>query len=481
MPHGGSVVYYLARGPNAEHVVPYPKGFQILSGDKAARSYDNVTKTWGNAEYPGRPIADRVSFVCLPDGPPLPEYPYMFNTTCANGMRAQIAFQSCWNGRELYKADNSHVAYLSGIDNGICPPTHPVQLPTLFLETLWAVSQIPNQTPQGRFVFSQGDPTGYGFHGDFQNGWEATVIAAATRDCLVPDLAGQIQYCPPLYASQSNGYPYNCPERPPQVDEPVHGMLDKLPGCITITDGPEAAPAAAMNCPANSPKPIIYLTKDSVPRPTARPTVGQQFGLAQQRYLGCYNDSASSIRTLNAISTTNYTAMTVEWCQNYCMDGGYRLAGVEYGQECHCDNNINPTALSGSRECSWNCGGTMYSGVGRQQICGGYGYISIYNNTNTSFVAFGSNENTAGNAQPYTEPAPFADNYIGCYSDGSTTGRTLNKANTNLRNMTIEACADFCAQGLGSQYYGVEFSTQCKSIHIQCFGAHANDDRLLWQ
>lgn len=198
VPHAGSVVYYLGRGPNANSTIPYPRGFKILSGDKGARSYDNVTYTWGNKDYPGRPVADRVSFVCLPDGPPLPEYPYMFNTTCANGMRAQICFQSCWNGIDLYKSDNSHVAYLSGIDDGICPPTHPIQLPILFLETLYAVAEVPYQSESGRFVFSQGDPTGYGFHGDFQNGWEPDVLANATANCLVPDNFGQISFCPSL-------------------------------------------------------------------------------------------------------------------------------------------------------------------------------------------------------------------------------------------------------------------------------------------
>ena len=444
---------------------------KILTGDKGARSYDNTTMTWGNATYPGRPIADRISFVCLPDGPPLPEYPYMFNTTCPNGMRAQIVFQSCWNGVDLYKADNSHVAYLNDLDNGICPPDHPIQLPTLFIETDYAVSQVPNQSGGGRFVFSQGDPTGYGFHADFQNGWEAAVLAAATRDCLVPDNFGQISYCPSIYASDTNGYPYNCPERPPQIDEPVHGLIDQLPGCITITDGPDEAPASSMNCPAGYPQPRIISTVDSVPRPTALPLPGQMFGLSQQKHLGCFNDSASGIRTLNSISTTNYSEMSVEWCQNYCMQNGYRLSGVEYAQECHCDNLINPTSVGGSNQCTWNCGGTMTAGEGNQELCGGLGYINVYNNTNTSFVPFGDNTNTAGNAQPYTPAASFGPTYLGCSTDGaSSTGRTLTGSTVVQSNMSIEICATFCAQGSGYQYYGLEFATQCTYDNVHSLG-----------
>jgi len=57
-----------------------------------------------------------------------------FRTDCVNGFRAQINFQSCWDGVNLYLDGNSHVAYLSGIDYGVCPPTHPVPIPGLFFE-----------------------------------------------------------------------------------------------------------------------------------------------------------------------------------------------------------------------------------------------------------------------------------------------------------------------------------------------------------
>ena len=126
--------------------------------------------TCGNSTYAGRPIADRVTFVCLADSP-RPETPGMVTPTqCNYGMRAQIAFQSCWNGVDLYKADNSHVAYLSGIDSGACPPGYETQLPLLFMETIYSPAEVPDGGDDSRFVFSQGDPTGYGFHADFQNG-----------------------------------------------------------------------------------------------------------------------------------------------------------------------------------------------------------------------------------------------------------------------------------------------------------------------
>jgi hypothetical protein len=81
----------------------------MLSGSNAARRYDNVTKTWNG----DRNIADRVSFVCLNTQGQYPEVPGMTYTNCTNQLRAQIQMQSCWDGVNLYKLDNSHVAYLS--------------------------------------------------------------------------------------------------------------------------------------------------------------------------------------------------------------------------------------------------------------------------------------------------------------------------------------------------------------------------------
>lgn len=37
--------------------------------------------------------------------------------------------------------------------------------------------------PEQPFVLSHGDPTGYGFHGDFFNGWDDGVLQRALDDC----------------------------------------------------------------------------------------------------------------------------------------------------------------------------------------------------------------------------------------------------------------------------------------------------------
>lgn len=41
--HGGSVVYYLGRGPNVDQTIPFPEGFQMISGNLSARALDTDT------------------------------------------------------------------------------------------------------------------------------------------------------------------------------------------------------------------------------------------------------------------------------------------------------------------------------------------------------------------------------------------------------------------------------------------------------
>jgi hypothetical protein len=126
----GTVVYYLGRG-NVSIIKPFPPGFRMLSGNAMARSYDSVTLT---APTGGRPIADRVSFACISSKGGSPQTHNITNTDCDGGLRAQINFPSCWDGKNLYMQNQSHVAYMSQIDNGVCPPSHPIQFVHLFFE-----------------------------------------------------------------------------------------------------------------------------------------------------------------------------------------------------------------------------------------------------------------------------------------------------------------------------------------------------------
>ncbi|KIW24456.1 uncharacterized protein PV07_10168 [Cladophialophora immunda] len=245
VPNYGMTVYYVGRGGNSSNTVPFPAGFKMITGDTRQRSYDNSTLTYLNT----RPVADRVSFHCIDEANDIPEQHYMFRTDCVNGMRAQVNFQSCWDGVNLYLDNNAHVDYLSGIDYGVCPPSHPVPIPGLFFEVLYMTNSV-DQSGGGQFVFSNGDPTGYGFHGDFLNGWDMDIQTAAVQDCLYTDDGGVVSACSHLAPSDDINFPRNCLEQPSVFDEPVHGLISALPGCNPITPGPDLAEQVV--CPLDS-------------------------------------------------------------------------------------------------------------------------------------------------------------------------------------------------------------------------------------
>jgi hypothetical protein len=92
----------------------------------------------------------------------------------------------------------SHMAYPKENESGPCPSTHPVRLVTLFYEMMWDVdawSKLRSQArnPTQPFVTAQGDPTGYGYHGDFLDGWDKNVLQTAIDTCTSD--SGIIEYC----------------------------------------------------------------------------------------------------------------------------------------------------------------------------------------------------------------------------------------------------------------------------------------------
>ncbi|EFI27095.1 hypothetical protein CC1G_15224 [Coprinopsis cinerea okayama7 len=181
---------------------------------------------------------------------------------CPYGIRANIFFPSCWDGVNLDSPNHSsHVAFMEGtvnpnmgiiLMNGKCPETHPVRLPMLFFETLWDTAQFNHLWPEDGsqpFVLSQGDPTGYGHHGDYIFGWEGDALQRAMDNCGA-DILGLPDSCPEL--TQISDEEMNSCKQEPKVDEVTEGVyLNELPGCNPIQHGPDPA-TMVPNCSAIS-------------------------------------------------------------------------------------------------------------------------------------------------------------------------------------------------------------------------------------
>ncbi|TAQ86807.1 hypothetical protein B7494_g4889 [Chlorociboria aeruginascens] len=361
--NGGMAIYYLGRGadPAGNTVAsPFPAGLKMLSGNNNARSFDNTTMTYsGDPNNPPTQVANRVTFACIDYNSPQAENPYMANTNCPDGLRAQIDFQSCWDGVNLYLSDQSHVDYLSSIDNGVCSPDYPVLLPHLFFEILYSVTNIVQDG--GLFTFANGDETGYGFHGDFVNGWDLDVLSQAIDQCLLSD-DGVIADCAPLAASDDVNFATDCVETSPVFPcEPVHGMIGVLPGCITPTGLDQPAENTCANgnvaaCPPNY--------SNGPPAPYS--------GNGEYSYVGCYTE-ATSDRALSG-SSESIPTMTAETCITFCEGAEY--VGVEYGVECYCGTSLGSGSIAAAAsDCAMTCGGS------RWELCGGPNRLNLYKHT----------------------------------------------------------------------------------------------------
>lgn len=88
----------------------------------------------------------------------MPEKSYL-DQNCPDGLRLELMFPSCWNGKlDGGSEHKAHVAFPDRVIVGNCPEGYDRRLVSLLFETIVATDQFKGKN--GRFVFSNGDPTG---------------------------------------------------------------------------------------------------------------------------------------------------------------------------------------------------------------------------------------------------------------------------------------------------------------------------------
>jgi hypothetical protein len=181
------------------------------------------------------------------NAPYKPQTPGIEDTMCKDDLRGQIVFPSCWDGKNVDSPDHkSHMAYPDGIDNGECPDSHPVRVPTIFYEVWNVVKPFNDLNDGGRFVLSTGDTTGFSMHADFLFGWDTDVFARSIEECDTADPSGVIQSCSTFQNLFNSDEEMNsCAAKNPLPQEEIgDGITTKwLPGCRKVTSGP--APTTA--------------------------------------------------------------------------------------------------------------------------------------------------------------------------------------------------------------------------------------------
>ncbi|KAI1209444.1 uncharacterized protein F4807DRAFT_93823 [Annulohypoxylon truncatum] len=219
---GGQTVYYLSSGK----VTAFKPGFRMTVGDPAIRTADELNKRY---KY--------MDFTCLQSSMTRGGQTTHFPTQpCAAGIMVSIRFPTCWDGKNVDSPDHqSHVAYPVG---NACPSTHPVTIPQVFYETYWDTRPFNNKAEwpadgSQPFVWSFGDQTGYGIHGDYVFGWKGDALQRAMdANCNSDLFANQIN-CPTLQ-TQSLDQANQC-TKPKTVTENLDGWLTELPGGMPIS------------------------------------------------------------------------------------------------------------------------------------------------------------------------------------------------------------------------------------------------------
>ncbi|KAI1273784.1 hypothetical protein F5Y07DRAFT_375648 [Xylaria sp. FL0933] len=220
--NGGMTVYYTPVISGTGKVTAFKPGFRMIVGDPLNKDPNKVPR--------------QLTYTCLKD--PLTrtgetkDFP---KEPCPAGIMVNVRFPTCWDGVTLDPPDHaSHVAYPSSgtfETNGPCPATHPVKIPQLFYEVIWDTSAFNNPADwptdgSQPFVWSFGDKTGYGNHGDYVFGWKGDALQKAMdSNCNIA--------CPEL-ASQSIQQGNQCKVQD-IVGEQIDGWLTELPGGMPVS------------------------------------------------------------------------------------------------------------------------------------------------------------------------------------------------------------------------------------------------------
>ncbi|CAO2647436.1 Nn.00g083580.m01.CDS01 [Neocucurbitaria sp. VM-36] len=289
---GGMLAYYLLLGENLK---AFPKGFEMLAGDTRKRNFtgsvpDKPLASWGPDDLTQESLAEKsLGFNCLnygkaPEGSryrhSMPTKEYM-DENCANGIRAEIMFPSCWNGKDATAEDHkSHMAYPSSIDGGECPEGFDTRVPSLFYETIWNTYAFKGKA--GQFVWSNGDPTGNGYHGDFMNGWNIDTLQSAVNDCT--NESGRVEDCVHFSGSlQTESEQGECKVQDiPSIlsEDNCDGPANGLCGDVPIQYGPQYANALKPGGAGAEPTVIPSLSSLVVPTQSYAPARSEVNGIS---------------------------------------------------------------------------------------------------------------------------------------------------------------------------------------------------------
>ncbi len=153
----GATIYYRRR--TLDGVQPFPLGLRMIAGDSHATTPQSLRATFWNCGVA----------TGIPPSSAVPACP----AARGSSLRLHVNFPSCWDGRNLYSSDQSHMAYPT---RGRCPSSHPVAVP--------AISLIYRYPVTGSHDVALSSGTRYSGHADFFNAWNEEALAGLVDGCL---------------------------------------------------------------------------------------------------------------------------------------------------------------------------------------------------------------------------------------------------------------------------------------------------------
>ncbi|KAL8873114.1 MAG: hypothetical protein Q9174_001361 [Haloplaca sp. 1 TL-2023] len=417
--------YKYGKGDNTPDLeqTEFPEGFRMMAGNANLRSDDGSMGSGGS----------QLNWQChRSGGPKTTGFPKGF-TDCngyISGLAATMRFPSCWNGQDFNKdAPLAHMSYPTNRDGMAgCPEGFKkARFPEIMIEYWLDTKPFDNQYGANEipWVLSNGDPTGYGFHMDFLNGWKKGVLAKAMKTCDAGN-TGAIDTPQCFGGSVQKGPTKDACKIAPTVQEDVgmDGPLKQLPGCNPVQPGPGLATKPA-NCaaggavtkptsvpggsvssqvsatptslvdvepvqttaevstpvsteepePETSSDPVVLAPSDGdspapvgSPSGQSPPSVNSTSGV--WKAAGCFLD-AMNPRSLGKRPEWWGRQITSTGCVEHCDSIGAKYAGTENGGQCFCGDELVNSAKHADK-CDMKCAGDD------SEICGGRGHLSIY-------------------------------------------------------------------------------------------------------
>ncbi|PQE31984.1 WSC domain-containing protein [Rutstroemia sp. NJR-2017a WRK4] len=436
-------VYYFFE-PTTDKITQFPTGLRMVVGDPTLRTPPATGGTSILDHDSGKPIQP-IQWTCPRTNYNTPAYPVgsdglhgvgiqdpnnqgagvgFPDVNCdieAAPLRADIHFPSCYN--PAVAVDN----YKENMDwptKGNCPEGW-IHTPHIFYEVYWDTLKFKDLwTPgQGKqpFVLSNGDPTGYGLHGDFLAAWEGNTLQDFIDNCNAGD--NGMENCTSIIGGKVLDDSKSC-NLAPFVNEVISGTLDKLPGNNPVGQwGVNAGSTSNTTTPSSS----VVASASSVVSSVAS-AVGSIASsvLSVATSVGSPSEASSATAASSASSASSqYTGGAVP-----------AVAG-----------NVVPSVVSSAGQVYT----TMVTKTAATMV-----YTTV---TRTA----GSVQTSSSSGSTDVSPSTISGySYTGCYADNSS-NRVLSGvkfANVGLGSVTNTKCVDYCSAH-GYSVAGTEYGGQC--------------------